>query len=62
MKGFDIGYAGPKIRQSTARNLPLTVGDPVDLWNNLIKEVESKRVAGPFDKSPFENYIQSQSA
>ena len=24
-----------------------------------MKEVKSKRVAGPFDKIPFENYIQS---
>ena len=35
------------------------VGDKVDLWNKIMKEVEAKRVAGPFDEIPFENYIQS---
>ena len=29
------------------------------LWNKLIKEVRAKRVAGPFNEIPFDNYIQS---
>ena len=58
---FDIGYAGPKVRQSTSNNTPFTpgVGDKFELWNKIIKEVEAKRYAGPFDKIPFENFIQS---
>ena len=57
--GFDIGYQGPKIRQSNAKNIPLKVGNETELWNKIIKEVKLGRVAGPFDNPPFENYIQS---
>ena len=57
--GFDIGYSGPKIRQSTSDNIPLRVGSKTELWNKIIKEVKLGRVAGPFDQPPFQNYIQS---
>ena len=57
--GFDIGYEGPQERCSTADNIPFTVGNEVELWNKLMKEVKLGRVAGPFEKVPFENYIQS---
>ena len=57
--GFDIGYEGPKFCQSTAKNMPFTVGNETVLWNKLMKEVKLKRVAGPFDEIPFENFIQS---
>ena len=30
--GFDIGYTGPKMRQSTSQNIPFTVGTKQDLW------------------------------
>ena len=59
VKGFDIGYEGPQIRQSTAENIPLTIGNETELWNKLMKEVQLKRVAGPFDTIPFDSYIQS---
>ena len=58
-KGFDIGYKGPVIRQSKASNIPLRVGNEVELWNKIIKEVKLGHVAGSFDQIPFENYIQS---
>ena len=58
-EGFDIGYTGYKIRQSQAKNIPFTVGNEVEMWNKIMKEVKLKRVAGPFDKIPFVNYIQS---
>ena len=58
-EGFDIGYEGPSNRQSTAENIPLTVGSKTELWNKLMKEVKLKRVAGPYAKIPFENYVQS---
>ena len=29
------------------------------LWNKVMKEVEAKRFAGPFEKIPFDNFIQS---
>ena len=58
-QGFDIGYEGPKIRQSESMNIPLKIGSKTELWNKLMREVELKRVAGPFTKIPFQNYIQS---
>ena len=59
--GFDLGYAGPQCRQSKSDNIPFTVGDRVILWNKIMKEVQLKRVAGPYSEEdlPFENYIQS---
>ena len=57
--GFDIGYEGPQERQSLSDNIPFTIGNKTILWNKLMKEVELKRVAGPFDQIPFENFIQS---
>ena len=58
-QGFDIGYEGPKERQSSSQNIPFSVGNRVDMWNKLMKEVKLKRVPGPFDTVPFDNYIQS---
>ena len=59
--GFDIGYTGPKIRQSRAQNIPFMpgIGDKWDMWSKIMKEVKAKRYAGPYDEIPFENYIQS---
>ena len=59
--GFDIGYNGPQTRRCTAENIPFRdgVGNSAVLWNKLMKEVKLKRVAGPFESIPFENYIQS---
>ena len=57
-QGFDIGYKGPQNRRNTAKNIPLRVGNKVELWNKLMKEVKAKRVAGPFKEVPFENFIQ----
>ena len=57
--GFNIGYEGPTEQQSLSSNIPLTVGSKVELWNKIMKEVKLKRVAGPFSKPPFENFIQS---
>ena len=57
--GFSIGYNGPKNIQQTAPNLPLNVGTEADLWNKVMKEVKLKRFAGPYEKVPFDNFIQS---
>ena len=57
--GFEIGYAGPKIRQDRSRNIPFSVGDKFDMWQKLMKEVKLGRVAGPFEQIPFQNYMQS---
>ena len=57
--GFDICYRGPKNRQSRSNNIPLKLGNKVQLWNKIMKEVWLKRVAGPFNEIPFKNFIQS---
>ena len=61
MTGFDIGYQGPCDRQSESHNIPLDpkIGNKVQLWNKIIKEVKLKRVAGPYSSILFKNYIQS---
>ena len=58
--GFSIGYEGPREVQMEADNLKLNnIGDSVILWNKVMKEVKLQRYAGPFEKIPYENYIQS---
>ena len=57
--GFDFGYSGVENRQSYADNIPFSVGDEVEMWNKIMKEVKAKRVAGPFKDVPFTNFIQS---
>ena len=58
-EGFDIGYQGPTIRQSTSKNIPFTIGDKHDMWSKVMKEVKEGCYAGPFNEIPFDNYIQS---
>ena len=60
LQGFDIGYCGPTCRRNEAHNLPLRIGDSIDLWNKVMKEVELKRYAGPFDKLPVTNWSSAK--
>ena len=57
--GFELGYEGNRLVKQIAPNLKLRVGDEIDLWNKLMKEVKIGRVVGPFEKPPFEYFIQS---
>ena len=58
--GFSLNYCGPRVNiKKTARNLPFTVGDEIDLWNKVMKEVKLGRYAGPFKDPPFKNFVQS---
>ena len=57
--GFELGYNGPRKIQQNSPNLKLRVGDEVDLWNKVMKEVKLGRYAGPYSQVPFDNYIQS---
>ena len=59
--GFDIGYEGPINRLDTADNLPFTVGDSLDMWEKIMKEVKLNRYAGPFtkDQIPYDYFVQS---
>ena len=58
-EGFDLGYRGPEEIKQESSNLKFTIGDKVELWNKVMKEVKEKRYAGPFSNIPFDNYIQS---
>ena len=60
-KGFDLEYQGDWFRNDTSHNLPFKdgVGDAVELWEKMIKEVKLGRFAGPFSKIPFQHYVQS---
>ena len=59
-KGFDLGYVNENTEiQQTAPNLKFTIGNKTILWNKVMKEVQAGRYAGPFERIPFKNYIQS---
>ena len=45
--------------QRHAKNLKFRCGTPTETWNKIMVEVRDGRYAGPFDKPPFKNYIQS---
>ena len=59
--GFSLGYQGPRRVKIKSPNLRLEVGDEIDLWNKVMKEVHLKRYAGPFreEQLPFRYFIQS---
>ena len=58
-EGFDLGYRGEEKVQMRSPNLKFFIGDKVELWNKVMKEVETGRYAGPFKEIPFDNFIQS---
>ena len=57
--GFSLGHQSPTDRQDSSSNIPFTVGNKLDMWNKLIKEVNAERVAGPLEFIPFKNFVQS---
>ena len=57
--GFPLCYEGEQNVRKTSDNLKLRVGSKTELWNKIMKEVKERRVAGPFCKIPFNNFIQS---
>ena len=59
-QGFDLEFEGEiEGVTQTAPNLMLRVGNEIQLWNKVMKEVKLGRYAGPFEKPPFEHFIQS---
>ena len=48
---------GPKERTSMSDNIPFTagIGDEVEMWNKVKKEVQLGRYAGPFKKIPYQS-------
>ena len=60
LEGFDLEYEGNWLWKDESANIPLKgIGTQEDLWSKMIKEVEARRFAGPFDKVPFQNFVQS---
>ena len=57
--GFSLNFGGNMNQRRFAPNLKLRVGSKVELWNKVMKEVEAKRYAGPYEEVPFDNFIQS---
>ena len=58
--GFDIRYRGNPEVQMRAPNLKFReVGNKVMLWNKVMKEVQAKCYAEPFDSIPYKHFIQS---
>ena len=57
--GFSLGYTGPTDRQDTSENIPFMVGNQVDMWTKIMKEVKLGRMAGPYKRIPFKNFVQS---
>ena len=59
-EGFDLHYNGclSKVKRFSP-NLKLRVGSPVELWNKVMKEVQAGWYASPYDKPPFEYFVQS---
>lgn len=57
--GFDLGYQGPTQRRTFSNNLKLRVGNELELWNKVIKEVQAGRLTGPWEAPPYDNFIQS---
>ena len=57
--GFSIGYQGSEDVKRYSPNLKIRIGDEIDLWNKVMKEVKLNRYAGPFEEIPFDNFIQS---
>ena len=59
-EGFDICYEGPEQRKDYSDNIPFrSVGSSKELWQKLMKEVNLRRYAGPFQGVPFQFFAQS---
>ena len=59
-EGFRLGYEGQRTNiRRKAPNLQLRVGDEIELWNKVMKEVQKGRYAGPFEKVPYKDFVQS---
>ena len=52
--GVQLGYKGPR-RQRVSRNLKSALEHPTVINDELMKEMKSQRIAGPFDTPPLPN-------
>ena len=58
-RGFSLQYKGPRKVARKAPNLKLRIGSLTEIWNKVMVEVKAKRYAGPFEKVPYQYFIQS---
>ncbi len=58
-QGFRLGFAGDRSRRLLQPNLPSAAVYPDLIWEKIAKEVETGRVAGPFETPPFKSFVQS---
>ena len=58
-EGFELHHKGNVKVQKKAPNLKLRVGNKIELWNKVMKEVKEGRYAGPFKEIPYDYFIQS---
>ena len=59
-EGFSLQYQGNLLgAKRLAPNLKLRIGNKMELWNKVMKEVQLGRFAGPFKEPPFEFFVQS---
>lgn len=60
--GFRMGFTGPRDITRESPNMRFHVGDKIDLWNKIMKEVRENHTAGPFrgkHQLPFKHYWQN---
>lgn len=57
--GFSLDYQGPRDCRQFSNNLKLRCGNKTDLWNKVMKEVELKRVCGPYTEPMWPWFHQS---
>ena len=57
--GFSLKCQGELKLRRFAPNLKLRVGSKLELWNKVMKEVQVKRYAGPYENVQFDYFIQS---
>ncbi len=58
-EGFHLNSSIDKKVTIETNNMPSAEAHPEIVWEKITKEVNDGRVAGPFDRTPFEHYICS---
>ena len=59
--GFSLEYEGPMEHTDRTNSLPFRdgLGSHEEIWTKMMKEVEARRLAGPFRTIPYKYYVQS---
>ena len=57
--GFDLRYNGSTDVCRLSPNLKIRISSDEEMWSKVMKEVKGGLYADPFEKPPFDNFIQS---